>query len=80
MKPLNNKVAIVTGSSKGIGAQIAIKLAKARASVVVNYSRNQKPADNVASDIKANGGNAIAIKADISNPGKVKLMFDSVIN
>jgi 3-oxoacyl-[acyl-carrier protein] reductase len=37
---------------------------------------NQKPADKVVSDIKADGGNAMAIKADISNPGDVKLMFD----
>jgi 5,10-methylene-tetrahydrofolate dehydrogenase/methenyl tetrahydrofolate cyclohydrolase len=80
MKLLNNKVAIVTGSSRGIGAQIAITLADAGASVVINDSSNQKPADKVVSDIKANGGNAIAIKADISNPGEVKLMFDSVIN
>jgi 3-oxoacyl-[acyl-carrier protein] reductase len=80
MRLLNNKVAIVTGSSRGIGAQIAITLAEAGASVVVNYSSNQKSADKVVSDIKANGGNAIAIKADISNPGEVKLMFDSAIN
>jgi 3-oxoacyl-[acyl-carrier protein] reductase len=80
MRLLNNKVAIVTGSSRGIGAQIAITLAKAGASVVINYSSDQKPADEIVSDIKASGGNAIAIKADISNPGEVKLMFDSAIN
>ena len=80
MRSLNNKVAIVTGSSRGIGAQIAITLAEAGASVVVNYSRNHKPADKVVSDIKANGGSAIAIKADISSPKEVKLMFDSAIS
>jgi 3-oxoacyl-[acyl-carrier protein] reductase len=80
MKSLNNKVAIVTGSSRGIGAQIAITLAEAGASVVVNYSSNQKPADKVVSEIKANGGSAIAIKADISSPEEVKLMFDSAIS
>jgi 3-oxoacyl-[acyl-carrier protein] reductase len=68
MKSLNNKVAIVTGSSRGIGAQIAITLAEAGASVVINYSSNQNPADNVVSEINANGGSAIAIKADISSP------------
>ncbi|MFT6047804.1 MAG: 3-oxoacyl-[acyl-carrier protein] reductase [Arenicella sp.] len=80
MKSLNNKVAIVTGSSRGIGAQIAITLAEAGASVVINYSSNQNPADNVVSEIKANGGSAIAIKADISSPEQVKLMFDSAIS
>ena len=80
MKSLNNKVAIVTGSSRGIGAQIAITLAEAGASVVINYSSNQKPADKVVSEIKANGGSAIAIKADISSPEEVKLMFDSAIS
>ena len=80
MKPLNNKVAIVTGSSRGIGAQIARTLAEAGASVVINYSGNQKPADKVVSEIKANGGSAIAIKADISRPEEVKRMFDSAIS
>jgi 3-oxoacyl-[acyl-carrier protein] reductase len=80
MKSLNNKVAIVTGSSRGIGAQIAITLAGAGASVVVNYSSNQKPADKVVSEIKANGGSAVAIKADISSPEEVNRMFDLVIN
>jgi 3-oxoacyl-[acyl-carrier protein] reductase len=80
MRSLNNKVAVITGSSRGIGAQIAITLAQAVASVVINYSRNQKSTDKVVSDIKANGGNYIAIKAGISNPEEVKLMFDSAIN
>jgi 3-oxoacyl-[acyl-carrier protein] reductase len=80
MKSLNNKVAIVTGSSRGIGAQIAITLAEAGASVVINYYSNQKPADKVVSEIKANGGSAIAMKADISRPEEVKLMFDSAIS
>ncbi|MBQ0790156.1 MAG: SDR family oxidoreductase [Cycloclasticus sp.] len=80
MKQLSNKVAVVTGSSRGIGAQIAITLAEAGASVVINYSSNQKPADKVVSDIKSNGGNAIAIKGDVSNPEEVKLMFDAAIN
>jgi 3-oxoacyl-[acyl-carrier protein] reductase len=80
MKSLNNKVAIVTGSSRGIGAQIAITLAEAGASVVINYSSSQKPADEVVSEIKANGGSAIAIKADISSPEEVKLMFDLAIS
>ncbi|MFT5578377.1 MAG: 3-oxoacyl-[acyl-carrier protein] reductase [Paraglaciecola psychrophila] len=80
MKSLSNKVAIVTGSSRGIGAQIAITLAEAGASVVINYSSNQKPADKIVSEINASGGSAIAIKADISSPEEVRLMFDLAIS
>ena len=80
MKSLSNKVAIVTGSSRGIGAQIAITLAEAGASVVINYSSNQKPADKIVSEINASGGSAVAIKADISSPEEVKLMFDLAIS
>ena len=80
MKPLKNKVAVVTGSSRGIGAQIALTLAEAGASVVINFTNNQKAAEDVVSDIKAKDGKAIAIRADISKSEEVKLMFDSAIN
>lgn len=80
MKSLRNKVALVTGSSRGIGAQIAMTFAKAGAKVVINYSGNQQTADKVVSDIKQNGGEAIAIRADVSNSSQVRAMFDSVIS
>lgn len=80
MKPLSDKVAVVTGSSRGIGAQIALTLAEAGASVVINFTNNQKAAEDVVSDIKAKDGKAIAIRADISKSEEVKLMFDSAIN
>jgi len=80
MKPLKSKVAIVTDSSRGIGAQIALALAKAGANVVINYSDNKLAADNVVSEIKVGYGDAIAIRADVSNAEEVRAMFDSTVN
>lgn len=79
MKELHGKVAIVTGSSRGIGAQIATTLAENGASVLVNYASSPEPAEKLVSDITSAGGNAIAIKADVSSPEDVRLMFDSAI-
>lgn len=64
---LANKVAVVTGSSKGIGAAIAKQLAAEGASVVVNYHTSKEGADKVVSEIIAAGGKAFAIGADVSN-------------
>jgi 3-oxoacyl-[acyl-carrier protein] reductase len=75
---LKNKIAIVTGASKGIGAGIAKALAKAGATVVVNYSSSKKNADDVVDEIKLQGGNAIAVKADMAKSAEVKQMFDKV--
>lgn len=64
---LNNKVAIVTGASRGIGAATACLLAQHHAKVVVNYFSNAAAAQQVVEDIKKNGGEAIAIQADARN-------------
>lgn len=80
MKPLAHKVALITGSSRGIGAQLAKTLAQAGASVVVNYAANKTAADQVVADIKAEGGNAIALRADVSNTAEVKSLFASTIS
>jgi len=76
---LSNKVAIVTGSSKGIGMHIAKSLAQAGASVVVNYASDQTGADRVVAEILASGGDAIAIRADVSKTADVKALFDTAI-
>jgi 3-oxoacyl-[acyl-carrier protein] reductase len=79
MKSLEQKVAIITGSSRGIGAQIAETLALAGASVVVNYASNKTAADQVVANIKAKGGEAIALCGDVSNTTEMRSMFDSTI-
>ena len=76
---LQNKAAIVTGASRGIGAQIAKALAKEGAMVVVNYAGNKTTAEQVVSEIQGAGGKAIAIKADVSKAIEVKALFDSSI-
>lgn len=79
MKSLQDKVAIITGASRGIGAGIAKTIAQAGASVVINYTSNRSTADHVVSEIKSLGGNAIPVRADVSNSVEVKALFDAAI-
>ena len=66
MTQLSEKIAIVTGGSRGIGRGIALELAKRGATVIVNYQRNAEAAEEVAGVIAAAGGTALAIQADVS--------------
>ncbi len=75
MKKLDNKVAVVTGASKGIGAGIAKSLAAEGASVVVNYSSAKEGADKVVAEITGKGGQAIAIQGDVSKTADVTRLF-----
>jgi len=75
MNKLANKVAVVTGASKGIGAQTAKGLAAEGASVVVNYSSSKEGADKVVAEIKSKGGKAVAIQGDVSKSGDVTRLF-----
>jgi 3-oxoacyl-[acyl-carrier protein] reductase len=79
MQPLLGKIAIVTGSSRGIGAGIALTLAKAGATVVINYAGNQMAAEKTCEAITAAGSEAIAIQADVSDPVAVKNLFDKTL-
>jgi 3-oxoacyl-[acyl-carrier protein] reductase len=72
---LQGKVAVVTGSSKGIGAEIAKQLAAAGAAVVVNYASSKAGADKVVAAITAAGGKAIAMQADVAKPADIAKLF-----
>lgn len=80
MNTLKNKIAIVTGASKGIGASVAKTLAGAGATVVVNYAGSKDAAGQVVKDITSGGGTAIAIQGDVSKPGDVKNLFAQTIS
>jgi 3-oxoacyl-[acyl-carrier protein] reductase len=79
MSKLTGKVIIVTGSSKGIGASVAQRLAEAGATVIVNFANGQEAANQTVEHINAAGGAAIALQADVSKPEDVTRLFDDTI-
>ena len=72
---LKDKVAVVTGASKGIGAGIAVALAAEGAAVVVNYASSREGADKVVAEITGGGGKAIAVQGDVSKQADVTRLF-----
>lgn len=76
---LKDKVALVTGGSKGIGRAICLSFAKAGAKIVINYSSDGSAAEAVADEIKKTGGEAIAIKADVASSTATKEMLDQTM-
>ncbi len=77
-KTLTNKVALITGSSRGIGRAIAIELAGLGADIVVHYLRKKSAAESVVAAIEERGGKAIAIKANLAGADKIEAMFDQI--
>jgi enoyl-[acyl-carrier protein] reductase III len=77
-KFLTNKVALVTGSSRGIGRAIALELARRGAAIVVHYLRKKSAADEVVSAIEDIGGKAVALKANLAEADKIEALFDDI--
>ena len=75
MKKLDNKVAIITGASKGIGAATARAFANEGAAVIVNYASDTTGAEKIVKEIKAHGGQAHAVQADVAKAGDVDHLF-----
>lgn len=75
MGKLNGKVAVVTGASKGIGAEIARELATAGAAVVVDYATSRESADKVVEQIAGGGGRALAVQGDVAKAADVERLF-----
>ena len=79
MSSLQQKVAIVTGASRGIGRSIAERLAQEGAAVVVNYCKSADKAQEVVKEIEVKGGRALAIQADVSKVSEIRRLFQQII-
>jgi len=80
MAPLVNKVAIVTGASRGIGRAIAEQLGRDGASVTINYTRSADKAQEVVAVIEAEGGQALAVQTDMSKVTDIRRLFQQTVD
>ena len=79
MGTLKEAVVVVTGASRGLGRAIAEEVARGGAKVVVNYSRSKEPAEELVNEISENGGEAIAVQADVSDAEQAQNLIDQAI-
>ena len=79
MERLRGQVAVVTGASRGIGRAIALTLAREGARVVVNYARSRERGEAVVAEIRAGGGEALAVRADVSRAEEVDRLLGSTL-
>ncbi len=80
MPDLSGKVALVTGASRGIGAAVALELARCGAAVCVNYAGSAAAAGDVVAAIEALGGKAVAVQADVSDPAACAMLVDACVS
>jgi len=76
---MNNKVVLITGGSRGLGAEACVVFAQAGATVILNYASNEGAAAEVAGKIKSAGGKVFLIRADVSSEAEVKLMINRAV-
>lgn len=79
MSNTDKKIAIVTGASRGIGREVAVRLAKDGFAVVVNFAGNASKADEVVRSIESAGGTALAVQGDVSDLASVEALFDKTL-
>jgi 3-oxoacyl-[acyl-carrier protein] reductase len=79
MKALDDRVALVTGASRGIGRGIALELGRSGATVAINYRRDESAAAAAVAEVQAAGGRAVAVQASLSEPEQVDALADAVL-
>src|SRR2546428_11262764 len=76
--PLDGKHALITGSSRGIGRGIALKLAEHRVGIAVHYYQNERAANDTLAEVRNRGSDGFVVQADVSRPDEIKQMFRKV--